>query len=128
LTTGRIFDKSFQHMPWISRPYRPQSPHWISAVIAVASLGVGLLIGYTRWGATAAVVKLVEKELTETQTQIRTLEKRMTAIESILLGEAAGKSRDDEKPATVTKSEAEARRNGFTMKTGKQPWNSASRL
>jgi hypothetical protein len=97
-------------------------------LIAGASLGVGLLIGYARWGTTAAVVNLVEKELTETQTHIKTLEKRMTAIETILLGEASGKSAGNEKPDTVKKSEAEASRNRFKTDAGKRPWISASRL
>ena len=115
-------------MPWVNRMHRPQSPHWISALIAIVSVGVGLLIGYARWGATAAVVSLVEKELTETQTQIKVLERRMTAIESILLGEEADKRRSEETPPTLNKSEAEASRNHFRLDARKQAWNNASRL
>jgi uncharacterized protein YigA (DUF484 family) len=36
-------------------------------------------------GATAAIVSLVEKELAETQAHIRVLEKRLTAMESIII-------------------------------------------
>jgi len=100
----------------------------MSALIAITSVCVGLLIGYTRWGATAAVVSLVEKELTETQTQVRALEKRMTAIESVLLGEEADKRRSEETPSTLKKSEAEASKNRFRMDARKQAWNNASRL
>jgi hypothetical protein len=73
------------NMPWVKKVPRPHNPHWITALIAVSAVCVGILIGYTRWGATAAIVSLVEKELAETQAHIRVLEKRLTAMESIII-------------------------------------------
>jgi hypothetical protein len=87
-------------MPWVKKVSRPHNPHWIAALIAVSAVCVGILIGYTRWGATAAIVSLVEKELAETQAHIRVLEKRLTAMESIIIRDkpvdgAAGWNRGD---------------------------------
>jgi hypothetical protein len=50
-------------MPWIKREYQARKPYWPVVIIVLCALGVGILIGYTRWGATAAIVNVVEKEL-----------------------------------------------------------------
>lgn len=51
----------------------------LSAMLAV---GVGVLIGYSTWGATASVVEIVERQLSRTQTRIEALERRMGILES----------------------------------------------
>ena len=115
-------------MPWIRKPPRPHQPYWIAALIAVAAIFVGILIGYTRWGVTAAVVNLVEKELTDTQARIKTLEKRMTAMESIVLGDELENSRSKKESGAGRKSEGQATKNRLKVETESQPWNSESRL
>lgn len=54
-----------------------------SAILAVC---LGVLIGYTRWGTTASIVELVERQLTETQERISVLEKRIASIEGRIGG------------------------------------------
>jgi hypothetical protein len=115
-------------MPWIRKPPRPHQPYWIAALIAVVAIFVGILIGYTRWGVTAAVVNLVEKELTDTQARIKTLEKRMTAMESIVLGDELENSRNKKESGAGRKSEEQATKNRLKVETESQPWNSESRL
>jgi hypothetical protein len=115
-------------MPWVRRPLQPRQPYWVAAVIALAAVCVGILIGYTRWGATAAVVTVVEKELTDTQARIKTLEKRMNAMESVVLGDDLEKSRHEKEAGAVKKPEAEASKNRFKIETGKQVWKSEPRL
>jgi uncharacterized protein (DUF3084 family) len=115
-------------MPWIRKSARPHQTSWIAAVIAVSAVCVGILIGYTRWGATAAVVNLVEKELTETQARIKTLEKRMTAMESIVLDDELENTRSKKEAGAVRNSEARATKNRFKVEKGKEVWNSESRL
>jgi hypothetical protein len=114
-------------MPWIRKSPRPRQPYWIATLIVVSAVCVGILIGYTRWGATAAVVNLVEKELTETQARIKTLEKRMTAMESIVLGDLEN-TRSKKEAGAAKNFEGQASKNQFKVETGKQVWNSESRL
>jgi hypothetical protein len=47
----------------------------------IASLLVGILAGYSWWGDTASVVTIVERQLSQSQAQVRTLEKRVKALE-----------------------------------------------
>jgi len=73
-------------MPWVKKRSRPHNPYWIAALIALSAVCVGVLVGYTRWGTTAAIVSLLEKELAATEAHIQVLEKRLTAMESIIIG------------------------------------------
>ena len=97
-------------------------------LIALSALGVGILIGYTKWGATAAIVTLVEKELTETQAHIKALEKRMTAMEGIVIGDEREERPVEDGAGAFKKSEGKATRNHFKGEKEKQEWNSESRL
>src|ERR1043166_1222195 len=107
-------------MRWVRRPLQPRQPYWVAVVIVLVAVGVGILIGYTRWGATAAVVSMVEKELTETQAHIKTLEERMKAMESVVLGEKAESGRPEKEASAATKSEAEASKNRLKTETRRQ--------
>lgn len=115
-----------RNMPWVRRESRPRSPYWTIVLIALSALGVGVLIGYTRWGATAAIVTLVEKELADTQAHIQVLEKRMTEMETLIAGDETvdgatanetGKVKKPEKKKTQERSKAEKE---------KQAWNNES--
>lgn len=52
------------------------------ALGGLLAIGLGVLIGYSTWGATASVVEIVERQLSRTQTRIEALEKRMGILES----------------------------------------------
>ncbi len=67
-------------MPWVKKRSRPHNPYWIAALIALSAVCVGVLVGYTRWGTTAAIVSLLEKELAATEAHIQVLEKRLGRI------------------------------------------------
>ena len=69
-------------MPWRKKDYVPKSPYWATAAGALLAVLFGVLIGYTRWGATASVVEIVERQLTRTEARIEVLEKRLGTIES----------------------------------------------
>jgi hypothetical protein len=43
---------------------------------------VGVLNCYTRWGATASVVEIVERQLTRTEARIEVLEKRLALLKA----------------------------------------------
>ncbi|HTN70743.1 MAG TPA: hypothetical protein VMO00_06595 [Methylomirabilota bacterium] len=115
-------------MPWVRKSTRPRNPYWTSVLIALAALGVGILIGYTKWGATAAIVTLVEKELAETQTHIKVLEKRMTDMEARIIGGEAASGSTERGTGAVKKPEGKATRNRFESDKEKQAWNGQSRL
>ena len=115
-------------MPWIKRQYRPRSPYWTVAVIALSALGVGILIGYTRWGATAAIITLVEKELAETQAHIEGLEKLMTAMENMIVGEESRTGATEDDAGAVKKPEGKPTRNLSKGEKEKQAWNNGSRF
>ena len=68
-------------MPWRKKDYVPKSPHWVTGAGALLAVLFGVLIGYTRWGATASVVEIVERQLTRTEARIEVLEKRLGTIE-----------------------------------------------
>ena len=112
-------------MPWIRRQSQPRSPYWAAALLALAALGLGLLVGYTQWGATAAIVTLVEKELADTQAHIKTLEKRMSDMEARLMGDEPSGSTTD---AKVKKSDGKAVRERTKGEKEKPTWNSESRF
>src|ERR1044071_7502358 len=107
-------------MPWVRRPLQPRQPYWVAVVIVLVAVGVGILIGYTRWGATAAVVIMVEKELTETQAHIKTLEERIKGMEAAVLGGNAETTGPEKEAAIPPKSEAEASKNQLKTETRKQ--------
>ena len=83
-------------MPWRRKEPRRRSVYWVAAVSVVLLVGIGVLIGYTRWGVTASVVDVVERQLTKTQSQIEVLEKRLGAIEGKL-----GGAEPDSSPASA---------------------------
>ena len=114
-------------MPWIRRQYPPQKQHWPIVVIALAALGVGILIGYTRWGATAAIVNLVEKELADTQAHIRALEKRVADMEARMVADAAGNDAAGSDAAKVKKSDGKPVRELSKADKEKQVWNKGPR-
>ena len=66
-------------MPWVRRSHQSYRFYWIMA--GIASLLVGILAGYSWWGNTASVVTIVERQLNQSQAQVRTLEKRVKALE-----------------------------------------------
>jgi hypothetical protein len=66
-------------MPWVRRSHQSYRFYWIIA--GIASVLVGIFTGYLWWGQTDAVVTIVERELTQSQAQVRTLEKRVKALE-----------------------------------------------
>jgi hypothetical protein len=68
-------------MPWRKKDYVPKSPYWATGAGALLAVLFGVLIGYTRWGATASVVEIVERQLTRTEARIEVLEKRLGTIE-----------------------------------------------
>jgi hypothetical protein len=66
-------------MPWVRRSYQSSRFYWIIA--AIASVLMGILTGYSWWGQTASVVTIVEQQLIQSQAHVRTLEKRVKALE-----------------------------------------------
>jgi hypothetical protein len=70
-------------MPWV-RKY-PRSSHVSWSVGIAAGVVFGLLLGYERWGSTAAVVSIAEKELGKTEARITDLENRLIRLEAKLL-------------------------------------------
>jgi cell division protein FtsB len=82
-------------MPWVKRSHESNRFYWIIA--GIASVLVGVLAGYSWWGDTASVVTIVEQQLTQSQAQVRMLEKRVKALETKLGME------DHEEPASTAK-------------------------
>jgi len=66
-------------MPWVKRSHRNSRFYWLIA--GVGSVVVGVLAGYSWWGDTASVVTIVERQLGQSQAQVRQLEKRVQALE-----------------------------------------------
>ena len=114
-------------MPWIRRQYPPQKQHWPIVVIALAALGVGILIGYTRWGATAAIVNLVEKELADTQAHIRALETKVAEMETRMMADTAVKDAGGSDAAKVKKADGKPVRELLKADKEKQVWNKEPR-
>jgi hypothetical protein len=69
-------------MPWVRRTHESHRFFWIIAGIAGVALGV--LSGYSWWGDSAALVTVVERQLGQSQAQVRMLEKRLKTIETRL--------------------------------------------
>ena len=70
-------------MPWVRKYPHSTRGNWIIGI--VAGVFFGLLLGYERWGSTAAVVTIVEKELSATESHITDLENRLMKLESRLV-------------------------------------------
>jgi hypothetical protein len=69
-------------MPWVKRTAQSYRFYWILA--AIASVIVGVSAGYSWWGESASVVSIVEQELANSRAQVRTLERRVKALETKL--------------------------------------------
>jgi cell division protein FtsB len=75
-------------MPWVRRSSRTNTPfYWL--VAGIVSVVVGILAGYSWWGDTASVVTIVERQLSQSQSQIRSLERRVKALEEKLTVESS---------------------------------------
>jgi hypothetical protein len=72
-------------MPWVRKYPHSTRPSWIVGIIA--GVFFGLLLGYERWGSTAAVVSVVEKELNATEARITNTENRLFQLEAKLLSQ-----------------------------------------
>ena len=78
-------------MPWVKRSHESYRFYWVLA--GIGSVLAGIFAGYSWWGDTASVVTIVEQQLSQSQAQIRMLEKRVKALESkIGMDEHAGES------------------------------------
>jgi hypothetical protein len=128
LTVGIISDTSFRYMPWIKKEYQPRKPYWPVVIIVLCALAVGILIGYTRWGATAAIVNLVEKELAETQAHIQALEKRMADMETRIVANATVNDATGNEAGRVKKSDGKAIRELSKGEKEKPVWNKEPRF
>ena len=69
-------------MPWIKRT--SNSYRFFGMLAAIASIVVGISVGYSWWGDTASAVMIVEQELAKSKAQVRSLETRVKALESKL--------------------------------------------
>lgn len=69
-------------MPWRKRKSLQKVPYLVMGLSVLLAVGLGVLIGYSTWGATASVVEIVERQLSRTQTRIEALERRMGILES----------------------------------------------
>ena len=68
-------------MPWIRKPGYPRGRvYWIAAILAAVLVGV--LIGYERWGTTATLVSIVERELAVKEKRLQALEERVGELET----------------------------------------------
>ena len=68
------------HYAWVKRSPHSSRYYWILA--GIASIIVGILAGYSWWSDTALVGNIVEQQLTQSQAQMRILEKRVKALEA----------------------------------------------
>jgi len=71
-------------MPWVrrSRSHNSMRLYWLFA--GISSVVVGILAGYSWWGDTASVVTIVEQQLSQSQAQVRSLERRVQVLEEKL--------------------------------------------
>ena len=81
-------------MPWVRKHPRSSRASWTVGIAAGAILG--LLLGYERWGSTAAVVSIVEKELSKTENRITELENRLMRLEAKLLSQESNRPAMDD--------------------------------
>jgi hypothetical protein len=69
-------------MPWVRRSHESYRFYWILG--GIGSIMAGILAGYSWWGDTASVVTIVERQLGQSQAQVRMLEKRVKVLEEKL--------------------------------------------
>ena len=101
LTSPRdSYKKPCTVMPWVRRHPRPARLNWIAGI--TAGILVGLLLGYERWGSTAAVVAIVEKELGATEARITEAENRLIRLEAKLLSQDSNLSSVEARAGSVT--------------------------
>jgi cell division protein FtsB len=70
-------------MPWVRRSSH-KNTHFYWLVAGIVSVVVGILAGYSWWGDTASVVTIVEQQLSQSHSQLRSLERRVQALEEKL--------------------------------------------
>jgi hypothetical protein len=87
-------------MPWVRRQPRTNNKAWALAILAAA--GFGVFLGYERWGSTAAVVEVVERELSATESHIADLENRMLQLEAKLASRQADATAADDNSGAAT--------------------------
>ncbi len=75
-------------MPWVRKYPHSTTGTWVIGI--VAGIFFGLLLGYERWGSTAAVVSIVEKELNTTESHITDLENRVIRLEARMVAQERG--------------------------------------
>jgi len=89
-------------MPWIRKPgYPRERAYWIAAI--VVAVVVGVLIGYERWGTTAALVSIVERELAAKEKRLQSLEERIGILETQAAKIMRGGPKPD-RPANVART------------------------
>jgi hypothetical protein len=94
-------------MPWVRKSPRYSRVNWIIGIMG--GMIIGLLLGYERWGSTAAVVSIVEKELNTTEARITDAENRLIRLESKVLRQENGH------PAMESMGSAIEGKNGVTQ-------------
>jgi hypothetical protein len=110
-------------MPWVRKYPHSTTGNWVIGI--VAGVLFGLLLGYERWGSTAAVVAIVEKELSTTESHITDLENRVIRLESRVASQKSsplvvegkgvnGKALNELTPASAKSSSDSVRRTADT--------------
>ena len=69
-------------MPWVRRAHESYRLYWIFA--GIASVMVGLFIGYSPSNDKDKLITIVERQLTQSQREVRMLEKRLKVLEAKL--------------------------------------------
>jgi len=82
-------------MPWVRKYPHSTKGNWIIGI--VAGVLFGLLLGYEWWGSTAAVVAIVERELSTTESHIMDLENRVIQLESRVVSQESNQVVVEEK-------------------------------
>jgi hypothetical protein len=67
-------------MPWVRRSPKIGALVWLVSLIV--GVVIGVLFSYERWGSTATLVDIVERELAVSQSHIDALEKRLGELEA----------------------------------------------
>ena len=89
-------------MPWVRKTnHRSERAYWLAGILA--AVVIGLLIGYERWGTTATVVSIVERESAGMEKRMYAIEGRIKALESRVAETTPGDTKRDWQ-ANVAKS------------------------